>query len=209
MDPTTVYFEPYLEISELYDFTFSPIIDICKILQIKSSEEIMLVKNIYEYVRDKINHTADTNEQNVTCSASEVISYKHAICCAKANLFAALLRYFNIPVGFCYQKLKSNNQSGFVLHGLNAVYLREYGKWFRLDVGGIKKESNAQFSLDEEKLAYKVNKSIGEVDHSTIFAKPNPTVIEVMKKAKNREDLWIYWSLTLSAVFNEEKVSVE
>jgi hypothetical protein len=208
MNAITNDFEPYLEISELYDSTFSPIIDVCKVLQTQSSGETMLVKNIYEYVRDKINHTADTNEQNVACSASEVITYKHGICCAKANLFAAFLRHFNIPVGFCYQKLKSTNSNSFVLHGLNAIYLREYGKWIRLDVGGIKKESNAQFSIDEEKIAYKVNKSIGEVDHSTIFAKPNPTVIEVMKQAKNIEELWKYWSLTLSAVFNGVKINV-
>jgi hypothetical protein len=195
MNAITNDFEPYLEISELYDFTFSPIIDVCKILKTQSSGETMLVKNIYEYVRDKINHTADT----------KVITYKHGICCAKANLFAAFLRHFNIPAGFCYQKLKSTNKNSFVLHGLNAIYLREYCKWIRLDVGGIKKESNAQFSIDEEIIAYKVNKTIGEVDHSTIFAKPNSTVIEIMKKAKNREELWKYWSLALSAVFNEEK----
>lgn len=209
MNVITNAFEPYLEISELYDFTFSPIVDVCKILQTQSSSETMLVKNVYEYVRDNINHTADTNEQYVTCSASEVIIYKHGICCAKANLFAAFLRHFNIPAGFCYQKLKSTNRNSFVLHGLNAIYLREYGKWIRLDVGGIKTESNAQFSIDEEKIAYKVNKSIGEVDHSTIFDKPNPTVIEVMKKAKDREELWKYWNLTLNAVFDEVNINVE
>jgi len=203
MNTITNSFEPYLENTELSDFSDSSIIEVCTILKAKSADETILVKNIYEYVNDEIKHTADTNEQNVTCSAFEVISYKHGICCAKANLFAACLRYFHIPTGFCYQKLKASNGNGFVLHGLNAVYLSEYGKWIRLDAGGVKKESNAQFSIDEEKTAYKVNISIGESDHDTIFTKPNPTVIKILQNSKNREELWKYWGLTLNAVFGD------
>ena len=137
--------QPYLENIELCDFTVSPIIDLCDTLKKKSTDETILVKNIYDSVNDEIRHTADTNEQNVTCSAFEVISYRHGICCAKANLFAACLRYCHIPAGFCYQKLKASNGDGFVLHGLNAVYLGDYGKWIRLDAVGVKKNQMLNF----------------------------------------------------------------
>ena len=128
MKTITDVLESYLENTELSDFTASPIVEACAILKQKSTNETMLAKNIYDYVNDEIKHTADTNEQNVTCSALDVISHKHGICCAKANLFVACLRYFRIPAGFCYQKLKASNGDGFVLHGLNAVYLGEYEK---------------------------------------------------------------------------------
>jgi len=202
-------FDSYLENTELCDFTNHQIVKICIELFDKSSSEKELVKRIYEYVRDDIKHTADTNKKNVTCSASEVILYKHGICCAKANLFATFLRYFNIPVGFCYQKIKSNTKNGFALHGLNAVYFKEHEKWIRLDVGGVKSDSDAKFSIEEENLVYRVNQSMGEIDHQTIFDKPNHTVIEVLQNSAKREDLWKCWSLTLDAVFGAENKEIE
>lgn len=45
-----------------------------------------------EYVRDKVSHSADINEDILTCAASEVLKAGHGICFAKAHLLAALLR---------------------------------------------------------------------------------------------------------------------
>lgn len=61
----------------------------------------------------------------VTCRASEVLKEGHGLCFAKSNLLAVLLRFMDIPVGFCYQTLV--HEDGFVLHGLNAAYLMANG----------------------------------------------------------------------------------
>ncbi len=110
----------------------------------------------------------------VTCTASEVLEAGHGICCAKTHLFAAMLRYFGIPAGFCYQKLSSSRDANIkFLHGLNAVYLKDLDKWIRLDARGNKPCHDAQFSIYEEKISKKVNNELGEKDSPIIFAKPN------------------------------------
>jgi len=72
------------------------------------------------------------------------------ICFVKSNLLAAFLRFMDIPTGFCYQTL--THEDGFVLHGLNAVYLDE--GWFRLDSRGNRADLDAQFSMGKASLAF-------------------------------------------------------
>ncbi len=139
----------------------------------------------------------------VTCKASEVLEFGHGICCAKAHLFAAMLRFFGIPAGFCYQKLcSSQDVDRKVLHGLNAVYLKDLNRWIRLDARGNKPGLDAQFSIDEEKIAWPVNKELGEEDNPVIFKEPNPTVVEVLKKSNDRKELWMQWELGLRDLFD-------
>lgn len=66
--------------------------------------EIEKVRIAYEFVRDEISHTWDTQSKRVTCNASEVLTFKEGICYAKSNLLAALLRSEGISTGFCYQR---------------------------------------------------------------------------------------------------------
>lgn len=62
------------------------------------------IKKAHEFVRDSISHSADINEDAITCNASEVLKSGHGICFAKSHLLAALLRCKSVPAGFCYQK---------------------------------------------------------------------------------------------------------
>jgi transglutaminase-like putative cysteine protease len=160
------------------------IVEKCLELQKGTDNEISLIKKVYEFVRDEIHHSRDIGAQEVTCKASEVLDAGHGICCAKAHLFAAMLRYFGVPIGFCYQKLCSGQEgvNSKVLHGLNAVYLKDLNSWIRLDARGNKSGIDAQFSIHEEKIAWPVNKELGEEDHQVIFKEPNPTVVEVLQK---------------------------
>ncbi|HEY3360523.1 MAG TPA: hypothetical protein VGK06_01495 [Methanosarcina sp.] len=87
------------------------------------------------------------------------------------------------------------------MHGLNAVYLKDLDKWIRLDARGNKPGRDAQFSIYEEKISKKVNKELGEEDSPVIFTKPNPTVIELLKKSKDMKELWDQWDLTLKELF--------
>ena len=194
--------QDYLKKSEVIDFDNKLIVDKCLELRKGTDDEISLIKKVYEFVRDEINHSGDIGEMSVTCKASEVLEAGHGICCAKAHLFAAMLRYFGVPAGFCYQKLSSSRDVNIkFLHGLNAVYLKDPDKWIRLDARGNKPGRDAQFSIYEEKISKKVNKELGEEDSPVIFTEPNPTVIEILKTSKDMKELWDQWDLGLRDLF--------
>lgn len=156
------------------------------------SDEIALVKAVYEYVRDKIPHTFDIQGSQVSCRASEVIGLGEGICYAKANLLAALLRACGIPAGFCYQRLTKGDSldTGHGIHALNGVYLKTLGRWIRLDARGNKPGVNAQFSLEEELLAFPVRPECGEEEYAVIYSKPNPGTIEALKKSSNWAEIY-------------------
>ncbi|WP_226990895.1 transglutaminase-like domain-containing protein [Methanosarcina acetivorans] len=163
-----------------------------------------LIKKIYEFVRDDIDHSGDIGAREVTCKASEVLEFGHGICCAKSHLLAAMLRYFGVPAGFCYQKLSSSRDVNIkFLHGLNAVYLKDLDKWIRLDARGNKPGRDAQFSIYEEKISKPVNKELGEEDHLVIFTGPNQTVVEILKNSKDLRELWEQWDLGLRDLFRD------
>ena len=170
-----------MEVSELADRIYS-----------ESENETEFIGKAYEYVRDRISHSADISADSVTCSASEVLSAGHGICFAKSHLLAAILRSKSIPVGFCYQKLILDDETAPVLiyHGLNGVYLREYGKWIRLDARGNKPGVDAQFSIDLEQLAFPIRPEKGEVDSFVIYADPDIEVVKTLQSHNSRENLW-------------------
>ena len=162
-----------------------------KIKQI-SADNIDFIKNTYEFVRDKISHSADISKDTITCTATEVLKEKHGICFAKSHLLAALLRCKGVPSGFCYQKLILDDETApfLVYHGLNGVYIKEYKKWIRLDARGNKNGVHAEFTIDEEKLAFPVREEKGELDVPIIFEKPNINIITALTINKTRTQLW-------------------
>lgn len=196
--------QDYLKKSEVINYDHRLIVEKCLELQKGTGDEISLIKKVYEFVRDEIHHSGDIGAQEVNCTASEVLEAGHGICCAKAHLLAAMLRFFGVPVGFCYQKLSSSRDvNRKFLHGLNAVYLKDLDKWIRLDARGNKPGIDAQFSIHEEKIAKPARKEFGEEDSHIIFADPNPTVVEILKKSNNMEELWMQWELGLRDLFQD------
>ena len=153
--PFTDNISEYLKSDDVIDYNNESITQIADSLYQNAESEIEYIKAAYEFVRDKVSHSADINEDIITCSASEVLKAGHGICFAKSHLLAALLRCKSIPTGFCYQKLILDDETAPVLiyHGLNGVYIKECNKWIRLDTRGNKEGVNAQFSTDEEQLA--------------------------------------------------------
>ncbi|MDR3542084.1 MAG: transglutaminase-like domain-containing protein [Desulfosporosinus sp.] len=133
--------------------------------------EITKIKIAYNFVRDEIAHSLDIKSPRITRRASEVLAYKEGKCSAKSNLLAALLRAINIPTGLCYQRvtLGDTPESGYGLHALNAVYIFELKKWIRLDARGNKDGVNAQFSTEEEHLAFPIRTYYDEIDYPTIY----------------------------------------
>lgn len=148
-------------------------------------------KIAFEIARDEIHHSFDTQEKLVTINAEDVLRNKEGICFAKSHLLATLLRGMGIPAGFCYQRVlrKGTVESGYALHGLNAVYLEESG-WFRVDPRGNKPGIDSRFSIEEEKLAYPIRTELGEVDYPNVFTAPLPSVLTSMHESCDTQELF-------------------
>lgn len=184
--------QEYIKEDDVIDYRNEIITGLADSLFQKAGSELEYIKVAYEYVRDNISHSADINEDIITCTASEVLRAGHGICFAKSHLLAALLRYKSIPTGFCYQKLILDDETAPVLiyHGLNGVYIKEYKKWIRLDARGNKERVNAQFSIDKEQLAFPVRLEKGEKDCFTVYPNPDLKVLEKLRTNKTRTELW-------------------
>ncbi|MFF3558215.1 transglutaminase family protein [Streptomyces tsukubensis] len=136
----------------------------------------------FEFVRDTVTHSIDADDPRVTRRASEVLEQRTGICYAKAHALVALLRAESIPAALCYQNLG-------VLHGLVALKLPGRESWSRIDPRGNKPGVDAQFSLDEERLAFPVDPESNEEDYPMLYAAPHPAVLAVLRSAPDRETL--------------------
>ncbi len=140
---------------------------------------LALVKRCFEFVRDEIQHSGDAMRNPVTCKASDVLRHRTGYCYAKSHLLAALLRANGIPTGLCYQRLSVGDKGApYCLHGLNAVYLPEFG-WYRVDARGNKPGVNAQFTPPHEALAFALQDPM-ERDLPEIWAEPLPVVVQAL-----------------------------
>src|SRR6266487_707685 len=176
--------EEYLCEQEVVDYSHPVVQEAVRHLSPFADPEIERVRKAFVFVRDAIHHSLDIQSTQVTCAASEVLSYKEGLCYAKSHLLAALLRAQGIPTGFCYQRLTLGEtaEMGYVLHGLNAVYLASEARWIRLDARGNKPGIQAEFSTGEERVAYVVRPELDEIDYPTIYAQPHPKVVKALRE---------------------------
>ncbi|MCG8425971.1 MAG: transglutaminase family protein [Chromatiales bacterium] len=180
--------EKYLQSSDYIDWDHPDVLSKAKALAqgLNSKEEI--TKACFTFVRDEIKHSLDYKLNPVTCKASEVLEHGTGYCYAKSHLLAALLRANSIPAGLCYQRLTiEDDEPPFCLHGLNAVFLEEYG-WYRIDARGNKPGVNAQFTPPVEQLAYPII-TAGEADLLEIWDEPLPVVVDALLNGKNYQDV--------------------
>lgn len=148
--------DKYLASTRIIDWDNSEVLQVAQELPYGKRNPAEIAKSCFEYVRDEIKHSNDYQLNPVTCKASDVLKHKTGYCYAKSHLLAALLRANNIPAGLCYQRLTIENDiPPYCLHGLNAVYLPEYG-WYRIDARGNKEGVSAEFSPPVEKLAFPI-----------------------------------------------------
>lgn len=191
--------DEYLKHDNVIDYDNEAITELADALLQKSNNELDFIKTAYEFVRDNISHSADINEDVITCTASEVLKAGHGICFAKSHLLAAILRCKSVPTGFCYQKLILDDETAPVLiyHGLNGVYIKDYKKWIRLDARGNKNGVNAQFSIETEQLAFPIRPEMGEEDSYMIYPNPDMKVLEKLQKNKTRTELWNHLPMEL------------
>jgi len=181
--------EEYLKSTEIIDWQHSDILSKARELAVGVEKPTDVARSCFEWVRDEIKHIGDYDIQTVACSASEVLRAGSGICYAKSHLLAALLRANSIPAGFCYQRLsRDDGRMSFCLHGLNAVYLEEYG-WYRIDARGNREGVDAQFTPPQEQLAFTVQIE-GEADLPEIWPEPLGIIVERLGRYKIKDQLW-------------------
>lgn len=154
-----------------------------------------LIKNTFEFVRDEVEHSWDQFLSNgeesdieVTAKASDVLAHKTGYCYAKSHLLAALLRANDIPTALCYQRIILDDKPTYCLHGLNAVYLDDYG-WYRIDPRGNTEHISSEFSPPVENLALELF-GLGEFHIDDLFAEPKACVIQLLESAASVEEVF-------------------
>jgi transglutaminase-like putative cysteine protease len=151
--------------------------------------ETAIAKAIFEWVRDRIPHSKDISAEVVTCSAIDTYRERTGICFAKSHLLAAMMRYANIPCGFCYQvfdDIPDYDTDTLVLHGLNAILLKETRTWHRIDPRGNREGIDSQFSVDRELLAFPECAFLDD----NVYAAPLTAVVNGLRNAKSLTSLW-------------------
>jgi len=178
----------FLEETEIIDFSEANIQNLSKILAKDCKSDIEIAKSCFLYVRDEIRHTGDYQDNITTYKASDVLKHKTGWCYAKSHLLAALLRANDIPTGFCYQRLSCSEykEDIYCLHGLNAIYLKEFG-WYKVDARGNKEGVNVQFNPPIEKLAFEIGEN--EFNLPNIYEKPLDIVVETLKRYKTYQEM--------------------
>lgn len=182
--------EEYLKPTEIIDWQDRGVLSKARELAVGVERITDVARSCFEWVRDEIKHIGDCEIQTVSCSASEVLRAGSGICYAKSHLLAALLRANSIPAGFCYQRLSLDIEGSmsFCLHGLNAVYLEEYG-WYRIDARGNREGVDAQFTPPQEQLAFRIQIE-GETDLAEIWPDPLEVIVKTLRKYKIKDQLW-------------------
>ena len=171
----------FLAASPYIDVDHPEIQKLARRLSGESDSALDLARRSFEFVRDEIRHSADYKQNPVTCKASDVLRHKTGYCYAKSHLLAALLRANGLPAGLCYQRLSIGDSGApYCLHGLNAVYLPEFG-WYRIDARGNKLGVDARFTPPQEALAFAIREA-DERDLPEIWAEPLPVVVEVLER---------------------------
>ena len=178
----------YLASSEIINHTNPAVSSKAKELASGCNSDEQIAKKCFEFVRDKIHHSGDYKDNITTVKASDVLEHKTGWCYAKSHLLAALLRANGIPAGLTYQRLScSEYEEGvYCLHGLNWVYLKQYG-WYRVDARGNKQGVNAQFTPPKEQLAFEIGKN--EYDLLENLDRPLDVVLNTLSSCKTYEEV--------------------
>ncbi|TXS34683.1 transglutaminase family protein [Streptomyces sp. ms191] len=179
----------YLTECEAVDHRHPRVRAVADELSSRHSDAYSYAKAAYEFVRDTIPHSADSGDPRVTWRASDVIGARTGICYAKSIAYVALLRARGVPAALCYQRLADDDGSNPVVHGLAAVRLPGAVRWARQDVRGNRPGIDAQFSPDEERLAWTVRPECNEVDYPVLYAEPHPAVLSALRAASDRPHL--------------------
>ncbi|MBN1433098.1 MAG: transglutaminase family protein [Methanomicrobiaceae archaeon] len=152
-------------------------------------DPVKKAKIAFEFVRDEIPHSFDTDAKIITAKASDVLAARTGICHAKSNLLAALLRSTGIPTGFRFQHLTllDDDSRGYCVHCYNAVFVDDH--WIFLDARGNKNGVNAQFSTRETIIAFPERMEYDEYTWKGIYAKPQMHIMRMLDSSSTIEEI--------------------
>lgn len=178
----------YLVASDVVDWQHPSILELANEIGHRHDSVNAVAQACFEWVRDEIRHSVDYQMNPVTCRASAVLHHRTGYCYAKSHLLAALLRANDIPTGFCYQRLRIDDQGApFSLHGFNAVHLPDIG-WYRLDARGNRTGVNAQFVPPQEQLAFPIQFP-DEATFPAILPEPLPVIVAALNAQTTWDDM--------------------
>jgi transglutaminase-like putative cysteine protease len=176
----------FLQHNKTINWRHPDIVKTANNLRDRQGDEERTVANCFQFVRDEIQHSGDHQRNPITNIASDVLEHRTGYCYAKSHLLAALIRANKIPAGLCYQRLTIDNGAApFSLHGLNAVYLKQYG-WFRIDARGDKPTVDAPFTPPLEQLAFSTEIE-GELDLPEVWSSPLQCVVDFLETVESVE----------------------
>lgn len=176
----------YLEFSDIIDGDHPSVEETAEQLTYGLKDNISKARVLYQFVKDQIFHSFKISATSVTQKASEVLEKGHGISYAQAHLLAALMRASGIPAGLCYQIIYDQELEHLVVHGFNAVYLKEVDKWIRLDAS---REDSWNFNTEQESPLLAVNEALGEHDDHVVYLAPSRRVIKALDASETVEDL--------------------
>lgn len=179
--------DEFLASTDVVDWYHADVLALAWFLGGGTKDPVEIARRCFRWVRDEIEQSVDFGRSEVTCTASDVLAARTGFCYAKSHLLAALLRANKIPAGFCYQRLSIDGAGPpFSLHGLNAVWLPEFG-WYRVDPRGNRPPRghepavDAQFAPPTEQLAFPIQFP-GERALPDILAEPLPVIVDVLRR---------------------------
>ena len=185
-------FEAYLGADDLVETRHDDIRNFANAL-LDDADDVEAARRVFLFVRDEVAHSWDIRGSRVTRSATDVLRYREGICYAKSHLAAALLRARGIPSGICYQRLTllEDDSAGYAVHALNTVWLDSLNRWIRFDARGNKPGVYAEFSLDEERLAFRIRSEYDEVDYLVNHARPHPAISSTLRAWDDAMEMYL------------------
>lgn len=179
----------YLESSDIIDYDNPLVREAANQLTYGLKDNLSIARVIYDFVKDQILYSFSINATSVPVKASEVLDKGHGICYAKAHLLAALMRASDIPAGLCYQLRYDVEAEQLLIHGFNALYIKELDRWVRLDASCHLDEDPWHFDTSRESPELSINTSLGEHDDYTIYASPSRRVLKALDMSETIDEL--------------------
>ncbi|MFJ1796136.1 transglutaminase domain-containing protein [Kitasatospora griseola] len=169
--------DAYLAADEVVDHRHLAVVE--RAAALRRADPVATAEAVFDFVRDRIDHSADVGRWSAAYRASDVLAAGDAICHGKAHLLAALLRANGIPAGLCYQRLE-------VLHGLNGVLLPGSSWWVRLDGRGNRNGADGRFATTPaaERPAWTNDPALGQHHYATVYAATPPVLLDGLRRAR-------------------------
>ena len=98
------------------------------------------------------------------------------------------MRADGVSSGISYQYLTradEDESEGIIIHALNTVFISALNKWIWLDSMGNKENVHADFSLEEEWLAFPIRSYLSEIDFRDNNTDLDERLIRILQESRS------------------------